>query len=90
MLFAIFNSIFVPLQVSFDSKLLQSLIFLVVNSTIDLFFFFDMLVSFRTEYIDRKGSVISDDKLMAINYIKTSFFVDVLVTVPFDTILQVS
>ena len=88
MFFAIFNCVFVPLQVSFDSDSLNSTSFLVINTTIDICFFVDMIISFRTVYIDGRGRLISDDKKMAINYLQTSFLADILATVPFDTILR--
>lgn len=69
MFFAIFNCVFVPLQVSFDSESLNSASFLLINSAIDLCFFVDMFISFRTVFIDDKGRLISDDRKMAINYI---------------------
>lgn len=69
MLFAIFNCVFVPLQVSFDSDSLNSTTFFLINTTIDICFFIDMFISFRTVYIDDRGRLISDDKKMAINYI---------------------
>lgn len=41
-------------------------------------------------YIDDKGTEIEDSYTMAINYIKSSFVLDLLATVPFDEILSIS
>ena len=87
---ALFNSYFVPLTVAFDGELLHSLTFLILNSIIDFIFFLDIIVSFRTVFIDQKGNECGVGKLMAINYLRTTFIIDVLATVPFDTILSIS
>ena len=45
------------------------------------------MVSFRTTYINEKtGAEIKDVKLIAKYYIKGQFTIDVLATLPFDTI----
>lgn len=40
--------------------------------------------------MDKKGNEISDDRSMAINYMKTSFIIDCLATIPFDLVLSAS
>lgn len=87
---ALFNSYFVPLNVAFDGEILHSMTFLILNSIIDFIFFLDIIVSFRTVFIDQKGNECGVGKLMAINYLKTTFVIDVVATVPFDTILSIS
>ena len=47
-----------------------------------------MFVSFRTVFVDERGEIQSDDWLMAAHYFKTTFLIDLLATVPFDTILS--
>ncbi len=88
MLFATFNAFFIPLDVSFDDPALKASSFFIVNSIIDFFFFVDILIMFRTVFIDSTGNECSNSKLMAINYLQTTFIIDVIATVPFDTILQ--
>jgi len=88
MLFATFNCYFVPMQVAFDDPIFDSTPFTVANSFIDFIFLCDIMICFRTVYLDDKGNEQSNSKLMALNYIKTSFIIDILATVPFDVILS--
>lgn len=90
MVLAIFNCIHVPLMVSFDDPALKASIFIVISSMIDVVFLFDMFVAFRTAYIDDVGNEVTNGKQMATNYLKTSFIIDCLATIPFDTILSAS
>ena len=89
-LFAIFNAFFIPLQVSFDDPTLKSNLFLVINSIIDFFFFIDILVMFRTVYIDSRGDECNNSRKMAFNYLQTTFIIDLIATIPFDLILSAS
>lgn len=88
MFLALFNCLFVPLEVAFDNPMFESAGFIVINSLIDFIFFIDIIICFRTIYLDDKGQEIFDNKMIAINYFKTSFIIDVLATIPFDTILS--
>lgn len=47
----------------------------------------DIVVSFRTTYVEKStGDEIQDLKLIAINYLKGRFWIDLLATIPMDTI----
>ena len=60
-----------------------------MNGIIDFLFFIDICVSFRTSYLDeRTGFEVRKPKLLAINYIKGQFTIDVLATVPFDSLAE--
>lgn len=60
-----------------------------MSVTIDIFFFFDMLVAFRTTYIDLfTGQEMSEPKLIAKNYLRGQFWIDLLATVPFDSFIE--
>jgi len=41
-------------------------------------------LNFRTTFVSRKGEVVSDSKLIALNYLRGWFFVDFLAAIPFD------
>lgn len=90
MTFALFNCCFVPIQVSFSPESLNSTGFYMANYFIDFFFLLDILVNFRTVYIDDKGQEVKQLKDIAKFYVKRAFFIDILATVPFDDILQIS
>lgn len=59
----------------------------IINTIIDLLFFIDLIVYFRTTFIHEKtGNEIIEPSAIAWTYIKGRFWVDLLATIPFDTI----
>jgi len=55
---------------------------------INILFAVDIMVNFRSAYIDTKTGVeIKKSGKVALNYIKTRFFIDLIATVPFDFIM---
>lgn len=50
---------------------------------IDLFYS-DIVLNFRTTFVSSKGEVVSDSKLIALNYLRGWFIVDLLAAIPFD------
>jgi hypothetical protein len=57
---------------------------------IDIIFLIDILVAFRTTYIDeRNGQEIIKNKDIATNYLIGDFKVDLLATIPFDTFASI-
>lgn len=46
--------------------------------------FSDILLNFRTTFVNKKGEVVSDWKSISINYLRTWFVVDLLAALPFD------
>jgi hypothetical protein len=64
--------------------------FSATNWIIDFFFFLDILVNFRTTFIDQKtGDEVFNGKKIARNYIKSRFWIDFLATIPFDKVFGV-
>lgn len=47
-------------------------------------FFPDIVLNFRTTYVNKKGEVVSDWRSISLNYLKTWFIVDLLAALPFD------
>ena len=91
MVLATINVLLVPIDVGFEPESFQTIQFKIFNYFIDFIFFVDILVSFRTSYINpRTGAEVLNIKYVAQNYIKTSFTVDLLATIPFDTVGQAS
>lgn len=53
----------------------------------DLIFFIDIFMNFRTSYISTSsGEEVVDPKLIALKYLKGRFIVDLLSTIPFDNL----
>lgn len=87
MILATFNVFVIPLDVGFAPEAFQSTGFDVINYIIDLFFFIDIIVSFRTTYInERTGAEVKDVKMISQYYLRGQFTIDILATLPFDTI----
>ena len=71
MILATFNVFVIPLDVGFRPESFQSVIFKVLNYFIDAFFFVDILVSFRTTFInERTGAEVKDTKQIAHHYLR--------------------
>ena len=47
-------------------------------------FFSDILLNFRTTFVNQRGEVVTNSKDIAINYLKTWFFLDLVAALPFD------
>ena len=59
------------------SKYICVLIFLYI-------YFPDIILNFRTTYVSKGGQVIYKPKLIALNYIRGWFLLDLLAAIPFD------
>ena len=57
---------------------------LVADSCIDVIFFLDIILNFHTTFVSQTGEVISDPKLIRLNYFKSWFTVDLLSCLPYD------
>jgi hypothetical protein len=62
-------------------------VFVTLNFFIDFCFILDIIVNFRTTYINiRTGDEISDSKMIAKEYVKYRFWVDLIPTISWDYI----
>ncbi|CAF4419925.1 unnamed protein product [Rotaria sp. Silwood2] len=80
------NVIVLPVAIAFFSDEINSARWIIFNVISDAFFLFDIIVNFRTgvlrnDYIDE---IILEPRLIAINYIKTWFILDLLSSLPVD------
>lgn len=55
-----------------------------INHTFDILFGVDIIVSFLAAYQDEDYVLIDDPKMIAINYLKTWFLIDVTAVFPFS------
>ena len=85
---AVYNCISLPIELSMMPLFLQNNpTFELCNTLIDLAFFFDIIISFRTIYINlMTGDENNNPKDIAINYLAGKFTIDLLSTIPFDTL----
>ena len=46
----------------------------------------DILLNFRTTYVNPKGEVVSTSREIAVNYLRSWFFLDLVAALPFDVL----
>lgn len=78
-------AIMIPYNVAFrrDDRKRDLIIFDVV---IELFFIMDIVVHFRTSFVDKGGRIIYDQKRIAVHYLKGWFILDFLAALPFEAL----
>lgn len=76
---AIYNSLQIPLQQAFNPPFFQWTVFGVFDAIVDFVFIFDILLSFFTSIINKKGIESFDSKEIAQNYTaQFRFYADIL------------
>ncbi|XP_016297630.1 potassium voltage-gated channel subfamily H member 1-like isoform X1 [Sinocyclocheilus anshuiensis] len=80
-----YTAIMVPYNVSFKTKQ-NNITWLVVDSIVDVIFLVDIVLNFHTTFVGPAGEVISDPKMIRMNYMKTWFVIDLLSCLPYDVI----
>lgn len=85
MLMATWNCYSIPFEIAFEPEVAKSIPWIVLDTIIDFFFFIDIILTFRTTYIDSSGGdEVTEPKQIAILYLKGRFWIDLLSTIPFD------
>ncbi|VDO04983.1 unnamed protein product [Rodentolepis nana] len=79
-----YTAVMVPYNAAFRSKSIDDVIFLVIDSIVDVIFFIDIVLNFHTTFVGPQGEVISDATVIRINYLKGWFIVDLLSCLPYD------
>ncbi|KAJ8410365.1 hypothetical protein AAFF_G00203460 [Aldrovandia affinis] len=80
-----YTAIMVPYNVSFKTRQ-NNIAWLVLDSVVDVIFLVDIVLNFHTTFVGPGGEVISDPKLIRMNYLKTWFVIDLLSCLPYDII----
>ena len=84
---ALWNVFFIPYNVAFRPSIGNTPWFLAFNYFIDIAFFFDIIVNFRTTYFNNDGDEVFVPIEIAKRYIFGGrFFIDLLASVPLDNI----
>jgi hypothetical protein len=90
MILATFNVYYIPIEIAFDPEILKHWSFLILNMFIDLAFMIDILVIFRTTYIDKMdGEEVWNWKKIAWSYVTGRFWIDLLASLPIDNVFNV-
>ncbi|XP_019740549.1 LOW QUALITY PROTEIN: potassium voltage-gated channel subfamily H member 5-like [Hippocampus comes] len=80
-----YTAIMVPYNVSFRTRQ-NNLAWLVLDSVVDVIFLVDIVLNFHTTFVGPAGEVVSDARLIRMNYVKTWFVIDLLSCLPYDII----
>uniref|UniRef100_A0A915I0L0 Ion transport domain-containing protein n=1 Tax=Romanomermis culicivorax TaxID=13658 RepID=A0A915I0L0_ROMCU len=59
----------------------------VVDLIVDIMFIVDIIINFRTTYVNENDEVVSHPGKIAIHYFKGWFLIDVVAAIPFDLLL---
>ena len=79
-----YTAIMVPYNVAFKNKTSEDVSLLVVDSIVDVIFFIDIVLNFHTTFVGPGGEVVSDPKIIRMNYLKSWFIIDLLSCLPYD------
>ena len=85
MLIATWNALSLPIELAFEPEFTRSQENATLNAIIDFLFLIDIVVVFRTAIIGDNGEIVTDQKTIAIKYLKGSFMIDFLSTIPLDS-----
>lgn len=58
-----------------------------VDLIVDIMFIIDILINFRTTYVNKNEEVVSDPARIAIHYFKGWFLIDMVAAIPFDLLI---
>lgn len=85
MFLATVNCFQVPYTLAFTDGTKQNIFQDLFNGLIDIFFMVDVIINFRSSYINEStGEEITDSKKIAIAYLKGKFWIDLVASIPFD------
>ena len=59
----------------------------IIDLIVDIMFIIDILINFRTTYVNKNDEVVSNHGKIAVHYFKGWFLIDVVAAIPFDLLL---
>ena len=87
---SIWNAIQIPMAFAYPEAFEDRAVYTYSDYVIDMCFIFDIIVNFRSCYIDsRTDELIDDPKMITKNYLKGRFWVDLVASCNFDLIFQI-
>jgi len=89
---AMYNSMLIPLQIFYKQKAHSALVghpITMIDAIVDLLFLIDIIITFRTTYLDPKLSLeVRDPHKIGKRYIKGALFIDLISSVPFTSLFK--
>ncbi|KAL8577641.1 hypothetical protein ACOMHN_020250 [Nucella lapillus] len=58
--------------------------FMYIDAVVEVLFAIDIVLNFRTSFMNKNGQVCYDSRLIALNYMRGWFLLDLLAAIPFD------
>ena len=85
--FVLYNSVFIPIDISFDIN--KHISQCVIDVCIDVLFITDMLLNLRTTYYDNDGNLVLEKRTIIKHYVCSYWFlIDIFAVFPFDIIVN--
>ena len=85
---AVYNSIFLPLEIAFRPSFLKHQNLVNINHVIDAIFGIDIIISYRTTYVNpQTGDEQLNSSKIALNYFFGRFWLDLFSSIPFETVI---
>ena len=85
-LLLLFSAITSPFRIAFYE--IDSMSWVIINEIVDIFFTLDIIVNFFFANYDNNEELIHDRKIIAKNYLKSWFVIDVISVLPISIFLQ--
>ncbi|GFT40920.1 potassium voltage-gated channel subfamily H member 6 [Nephila pilipes] len=90
LLLVIYTAIFTPYVAAFllnEERLDNDGPIVIIDLIVDVMFIIDILINFRTTYVNSNDEVVSHPGKIAVHYLRGWFFIDVVAAIPFDLLL---
>lgn len=84
----IYVALVMPFELGFLSEGNASKVLAAIEVPVEFFFMLDILLNFRTTYLDSSGHHIKNGKTIAKHYLRTWFSIDLVSAFPFEQISQ--
>lgn len=85
---AIYSVIVVPVRIGLNPEVLDPA-YIYIDTFTWLLYFIDVVINFRTTYIDNFGEEIYDDRKITLHYIATyGFWIDLISLIAFPNLEQ--
>jgi len=87
-LLSLYQAVSIPLDFFLNPEIFKGPHMVTIESMVDLFFVVDIIITFRTTYIDPiSGEEVMDATMIANKYLRSfQFYIDVISTIPLDNI----
>lgn len=96
LLLVIYTAILTPYSAAFllndeEERLMPKCVYCspldVVDLIVDIMFIIDILINFRTTYVNANDEVVSHPLRIAVHYFKGWFLIDMVAAIPFDLLI---